>query len=146
MVGQGEISKFKEFDENDNCVMRGWMGDDQHKSSYNAFKSNWTWMPQTSPDIFASFSDGMTTLYVSWNGATGVGKWETFSGNEPHSLEFATIVLRNGFETKAEIQGAAAFVAVKAIGGPNHGKHSDVVGVLEVGSMTRNQIKQELKR
>ena len=55
------------------------------------------------------------TVYASWNGATTVVRWQILAGDAPESLNVLSEVPRVGFETTAEIETAAAWVAVQAI-------------------------------
>ncbi len=55
------------------------------------------------------------TVYASWNGATTVVRWQVLAGDSPERLEVISEVPRVGFETMAEIDTAAAWVAVQAI-------------------------------
>lgn len=146
MVGQGVAPKFEEYDEDDNLIMRAWFGLDDEEASYAAIRSNWTGTPQTAPDISVKSFDDMTTLFISWNGATGVDSWEISLGPNENELEYVTTARKSGFETKVEIEGVAAFVRVKATGGPNDGRQSDIISVTAETNVMGDKINAELRK
>ncbi|KAJ5560177.1 hypothetical protein N7513_002576 [Penicillium frequentans] len=147
MVGQGIVPKYEEYDEDNICVTRAWFGLSHNDGSYTAIKSNWTGTPQTAPDVFAHSADGMASLYISWNGATGVEAWEISAGNKKDELKLVTTVPKSGFETKVALEVVAAFVKVMAIGGPNHGTLSDLIDVVRIeGKAKKGPGKTELKK
>ncbi|KAH2206214.1 hypothetical protein KXW59_000669 [Aspergillus fumigatus] len=81
-------------------------------STYRAYKFAFTGRPNTPPDLVASVagtdaSDFVTTIYVSWNGATDVARWNfyaraaanappVFIGNTTKT-NFETIYLAHGY-------------------------------------------------
>jgi hypothetical protein len=146
VVGQGVAPKFEEYDEDDNLVMRAWFGLDDEEASYAAIRSNWTGTPQTAPDISVKSFDDMTTLFISWNGATGVDSWEISLGPNENELEYVTTARKSGFETKVKIKGVAAFVRVKAIGGPNDGRQSEIISVTAATNVMGDKINAELRK
>jgi hypothetical protein len=86
-------------------------GDD----SYRAFRFPWKGQPASVPDVAADrTSDDEVTLYVSWNGATEVERWEVLAGPHPDGLEPLGSVPRDGFETAISARTEAPHVAVRA--------------------------------
>lgn len=82
--------------------------------SYRAFRFPWVGRPDSLPDAVAS-TDGRTTkLYMSWNGATRVARWDLLAGTTRTELARMRTVRRSGFETLARVRGARRFVAVRA--------------------------------
>ncbi|HEX5146858.1 MAG TPA: arylsulfotransferase family protein, partial [Conexibacter sp.] len=82
--------------------------------SYRAYRFPWSARPLTQPAIAASTdAHGRTRVYASWNGATGVARWELLAGPSASALRPVASVARSGFETAASIAGAP-FVAVQA--------------------------------
>ncbi len=60
-------------------------------------------------------SDGKTTkVYVSWNGATRVARWDVLGGNTPATLGAVGGAARSGFETLVRIGRPLPYVAVAA--------------------------------
>jgi hypothetical protein len=83
--------------------------------SYRAFRSPWRGLPDDRPAVAAE--DGpkdRTTLYTSWNGATGVDTWEVIAGPGPDSLESLGSAPRKGFETAIAFTTDEPYVAVRA--------------------------------
>lgn len=81
----------------------------QGGSSFRAYKyAGWNATPAASPDV-ASFYDsgtGMTSVYMSWNGATNVASWRVGGKTAPKS----------GFETLVELTGYVPIVQARALG------------------------------
>ncbi len=116
MVGWGQQPYFSEYNS------RGQLEFDAHfvdgTANYRAYRFPWTGTPQTTPAVAASTRSGKTTVWASWNGATGVSSWRILAGSSPSSLSPVATVRKNGFETAATI-GAAKYVAVQALGSRN---------------------------
>ena len=55
-------------------------------------------------------------VYASWNGATGVARWQVLAGDVVHSLRSVASKHRNGFETAITAR-RTRFVAVRALSG-----------------------------
>ncbi|KAL5358956.1 ASST-domain-containing protein [Aspergillus floccosus] len=132
LVGHGIIPGLEEYDENDNCVLRVQYGFSPNDGNYAAIRSAWVGTPRTSPQVVACRSSkDRTRLYISWNGATDIGEWEIWTGGGEDTSQYTTRVKKTGFETVAEIDGTPFHVAVRAVGGPNHGHRSTAVKVNE---------------
>lgn len=83
--------------------------------SYRDFKQHWVGCPKTKPDVAAEpTSGGKTAVFVSWNGATEVEKWEVYGGDSPDSLKCVATVPKGGFETEVKIR-KAKYIQVKPI-------------------------------
>jgi hypothetical protein len=59
---------------------------------------------------------GSVSVYVSWNGATAVRKWQVMAGSGAGSLGPVTTASKNGFETRIDVQSSATTFAVRALG------------------------------
>jgi len=70
------------------------------------------------------------TVYVSWNGATGVNSWRVFGGSSAAALKPVATASKSGFETAITAR-ARAYVSVQALGYKNRplGSRSAVVQV-----------------
>ncbi|MDQ3523620.1 MAG: arylsulfotransferase family protein, partial [Chloroflexota bacterium] len=85
-------------------------------NSYRAYRYEWTGQPIDSPDVLAEAgANGSVTVYVSWNGATGVASWQVLAGPDAAQLQPATSVARDGFETAIPVQSAEPYFAVQAL-------------------------------
>lgn len=84
--------------------------------SYRAYRFPWAGMPAVPPDV-AVETDGAggATIYVSWNGATGVTEWQVVTGASERDLQPITTVSREGFETAIDVDLTGEIVAVRAL-------------------------------
>ena len=88
---------------------RGW-------DTYRAYRDPWVGRPPTSPAIAAeTSSEGGTTVYASWNGATEVAAWQVLAGDGPAPLAIVGSAPRRGFETQMRLPEDADMVAVRAL-------------------------------
>ena len=83
--------------------------------SYRAFRSAWTGAPTTRPAIALRRAGDRTTVYTSWNGATGVARWRILAGSDASHLSPVATVARDGFETHVTVGSDAATFAVEAL-------------------------------
>jgi hypothetical protein len=60
------------------------------------------------------------TVYVSWNGATQVAKWQVVAGPTAGELKPVKTMRRTGFETTIALPSMTGYVAVVALDA--HGK------------------------
>jgi len=58
---------------------------------------------------------GITQLYASWNGATGVAGWRALAGASPTTLAVVGIYPTQGFETAIAAPTTAPYVRVQAL-------------------------------
>jgi hypothetical protein len=91
--------------------------------SYRAYKAEWTGRPSSPPAV--AVADG--AVWVSWNGATEVARWELLLGSDEASLRPlpGSVRARTGFETRLPLSfdaaggvadpAAGAVVAVRAL-------------------------------
>jgi hypothetical protein len=76
----------------------------------------WVGRPQTAPSVAAETrQDGGTTVYVSWNGATEVARWQVLAGDSAAGLAVAGTAPRRGFETQIRLPDLAPAVQVRAL-------------------------------
>jgi hypothetical protein len=111
-VGWGQQPYFTEYDRHGKLVLDGrFVG---NTSSYRAYAFPWSGTPAVPPAVAASTSGRTTSVYASWNGATGVGAWRVLSGASASALRPTRTVTDTSFETETTIT-AAAYVAVQAL-------------------------------
>jgi hypothetical protein len=56
------------------------------------------------------------TVYVSWNGATEVSRWQLLQGPRKAELRPIRVVAKTGFETRIPLgTGAAGWIVVRAL-------------------------------
>jgi hypothetical protein len=84
--------------------------------SYRAYRFPWQATPASRPALTVKHGSGGTTVYASWNGATGVTAWQLLAGPSSSSLSAVATAPSQGFETPIALPGAAVRVAVQALG------------------------------
>jgi hypothetical protein len=114
-VGWGERPYFTEFDASGETVFEAnipYPGE-----SYRAYTFPWTALP-AKPPVLAVASTGpeASTVYASWNGATGVSAWRVLAGPDPEHLSPIASTPRAGFETAIPVRSAEPDFAVQALG------------------------------
>lgn len=77
------------------------------RNSYRAFRFEWEGSPTTIPMLTArNDTPGMTSLVVSWNGATNISAYGAYGGETSDSLVLLKTEQRDGFETEIVIADA----------------------------------------
>ncbi len=82
--------------------------------NYRAFRYEWTGRPAQAPKVVATADGGNITGRVSWNGATGIARWELLAGADEASLAPVGSKASEGFETAVTAKSTAAVVAMRA--------------------------------
>jgi hypothetical protein len=82
-------------------------GPNQDADSYRAFRFVWRGHPTDQPAV-ATLGH---KVYVSWNGATEVRKWQLVVDGQPGATGAKT-----GFETSLQLPDGAKRIAVRALG------------------------------
>jgi hypothetical protein len=84
---------------------------------YRAYRFPWSATPAVPPSIALKVTGPTTTsVYASWNGATGVSSWRLLGGATPTTLATLASVASSGFETAIAVPSAAPVFAVQALG------------------------------
>jgi Arylsulfotransferase (ASST) len=115
-VGWGSNPDYTEFDERGRVVLDASFGRQggmpgTEADSYRAYRFDWTGHPTDSPRVTVRSG----RLYVSWNGATEVDRWEVLAGSSAQQLAIARTVAKRGFETAIPLPSGGAYVAVRAL-------------------------------
>ena len=110
LVGWGALPYFSEFTASGKEILFAkWPGKDE---SYRAlFTNTWVGLPNYAPSAKVKSS----TVYVSWNGATQVAKWQVLAGNSSSSLKVVATKPRAGFETAIKLSKSYKDYEVKAL-------------------------------
>jgi hypothetical protein len=115
-VGWGANAYFSEFDASGNVLLDALIGRQgapgKEADTYRAYRFAWTAETTGRPAI----ATGSGKIYVSWNGATKVARWDVVAGSDPSRLSSVRTVAKTGFETVIPLQTKAAYVAVRALG------------------------------
>jgi hypothetical protein len=114
-VGWGETPYLTEFNAAGQAVF------DAHlpfpAQIYRAFRFPWSATPVAPPALALKATGATTTtLFASWNGATGVSAWRVLGGDTPATLSTLATAAVAGFETAIDVPSAAAVFAVQALG------------------------------
>ena len=84
--------------------------------TYRAERFPWSATPNTKPAVVAKReSPAEVAVYVSWNGATEVAKWEVLAGEEANALSPVTTAEWSNFETRIPISSTDKVFEVKAL-------------------------------
>ena len=88
--------------------------------TYRAYKHEWTGLPTEPPNVysaaFVAGSNVTTSVYVSWNGATEVRKWNLLETDKHgHSEKLLGSSKRTGFETPLWHHEFVQYVVVEAL-------------------------------
>lgn len=113
-VGWGESPYFTEFNPAGQAVFDGHLP--YPAQIYRSFRFEWNATPATVPAIALKVAGAATTVYASWNGATGVRGWRIVAGGSPATLSTIAEIPSSGFETAATVPSEAPVFAVQAIG------------------------------
>jgi hypothetical protein len=108
LVGWGHEPYVTEYDARGRVVLDLRFGDGA--DSYRAFRYQWTGRPATRPDV-AVYGE---RVYVSWNGATEVVRWQVLGGDDREELRPFRTVRKRGFETSAPAP-PTPWLAVRAL-------------------------------
>ena len=114
-VGWGEQPYFTEFNSRGRVVFDARFVD--QISHYRAYRFSWNATPATSPAVAGAVSGGKTTVYATWNGATGVASWRVLAGASATALRPVRTARKQGFETAIALTGAQRYVQVVALDG-----------------------------
>ncbi len=113
-VGWGEEPYFTEFGPAGQILFEGHLP--SQGESYRAFRFPWSATPATSPAVAVTTTSGTTSIYASWNGATGVSAWRVLGGASPATLTSIATAASTGFETSIAVDNTDPVFAVQALG------------------------------
>jgi hypothetical protein len=136
-VGWSERGYSSEHASNGDLLMTARFASERY-STYRSFKGEFTGRPSTPPDLVASVygtddEDTTTLLYVSWNGATDVAKWnfyaQAYDRGEP---VFIGSVNKTDFETMFIADGYMDWVSAQAIDTEGNVMHTSLTMRTEI--------------
>ncbi len=114
-VGWGQSPYFSEFNAAGQTVFDANLP--YPAQVYRAYRFAWSATPTTVPSIaLKATSPTATTVYASWNGATGVAAWQVLAGATPATLAAIASGPSSGFETVITVPSVAQVFAVRALG------------------------------
>ena len=110
-VGYGATGFFSEFSPTGRLVFDAQLPDGD--GSYRTVRAPWTGTPATPPSVAAQRTDpSHVRLSASWNGATGVARWQALA---PGAKTPLATVPSAGFETTIAVASAATAFTVRAL-------------------------------
>ncbi|MCI2423292.1 arylsulfotransferase family protein [Saccharopolyspora sp. K220] len=112
-VGWGGAPYFTEFGGSDEVTFHGRFT--ESITSYRSHRSPWVGRPLDAPAVAGKPGNGATSVYACWNGATEVAAWRVLAGPDEQHVAPVLDAPRSGFETRMEVGGAQAYVAVQAL-------------------------------
>jgi EmrB/QacA subfamily drug resistance transporter len=113
-VGWGSQPYFSEYSRSGQLVLDASLPSPD--LTYRATSDNWVGLPEFPPQGAArSGSEGTTTVYASWNGATEVSSWKVLAGPTDHHLSVVAHGPRTGFETPMTVKGHFTVFEVQAL-------------------------------
>lgn len=119
LVGWGTDGSFTEFDSAGRVRFDARFADGS--VSYRAFRFELDAQPKGRPaTMVVRNPDGSLRLYVSWNGSTGVAKWQLVAGPSADRMKPVKTQRRTGFETAISFPAMTGYVSVVALDA--HGK------------------------
>jgi arylsulfotransferase ASST len=119
LVGWGTDGSFTEFDKTGGVRFDARFANGS--VSYRALRFELEARPKGRPaTAVVQNGDGTMTVYVSWNGATQVAKWQVVAGPTAGELKPVKTKRRTGFETTIALPSMTGYVAVVALDA--HGK------------------------
>ncbi|KAI0974824.1 Arylsulfotransferase-domain-containing protein [Xylaria arbuscula] len=120
-LGWGANPTFTEHLPSGECVLDVqfdlWRPDTGYPINYRAFKMDWKAYPTWDPQIATLRANeyGEFKVYVSWNGATEVAKWQLLLGDSYDNVTNPIMVVpRNGFETEIILKPDQPFIRAAA--------------------------------
>jgi hypothetical protein len=112
-VGWGETPRISEFDRSGAILFDALLG--HRYESYRAFRLPWSARPAEAPTIALGGGGRNRTVYVSWNGATEVARWQLLSGAADGLLLPGVSVAARGFESAIATDASGPRFAVRAL-------------------------------
>jgi EmrB/QacA subfamily drug resistance transporter len=113
-VGWGSAPYFTEYSATGKLLLEAeFPGSDL---SYRTMVEPWVGLPLTSPAAAARASDGKTTVYASWNGATQVVSWRVLAGPGASRMTVVARAAKSGFETAIPVPASYESFQVQALG------------------------------
>jgi EmrB/QacA subfamily drug resistance transporter len=96
-VGWGSEPFFSEYDRSGKLLFEGELPGPN--LTYRATLEQWIGLPLSPPVGVAHRTNGKTTVYMSWNGATQVVSWRILAGPSTGKLTVVATTTKSGFET-----------------------------------------------
>jgi hypothetical protein len=112
-VGWGSEPYFSEYSRSGKLLFEGEFP--RPDITYRATLEQWVGLPLSPPVGVARQTDGKTTVYVSWNGATQVVSWRVLAGPSASLLAVVTTTAKSGFESAIPVPQSYKSFKVEAL-------------------------------
>src|SRR5262249_50701752 len=112
-VGWGEEPYFSEYSRSGRLLLDATFPSPD--LTYRARLQQWSGVPAHPPAAAAQRVAGKTTVYASWNGATGVAAWRVLAGPSTDRLKSVALAPKSGFETAIPVTGDQRLFEVQAL-------------------------------
>ena len=113
-VGWGSEPYFSEYSRSGRLLFEGEFP--EPNLSYRATLERWVGLPLSPPAGATRQTDGRTTVYASWNGATKVASWRVLAGPGAGRLTVVASAARSGFETAIPVPQSYKSYTLQALG------------------------------
>jgi hypothetical protein len=114
-VGWGELPYFSEYSKTGKLLLDGVFPEPDLTYRATAI-AQWVGVPLYPPSGAVRESNGKTTVYASWNGATQVVAWRVLAGSSANNLAVGATAARSGFETAIPVARSYKVFVVEALG------------------------------
>jgi hypothetical protein len=112
-VGWGSEPYFSEYDRSGKLLFEGELPGPN--LSYRATLERWAGLPLSPPVGAVRQTDGRTTVYASWNGATGVASWRVLAASSAGRPTVVATRAEFGFETAIVVPASYKSFKVQAL-------------------------------
>jgi hypothetical protein len=112
-VGWGPLGVLSEFTGSGRLVFDARLA--KGNDTYRAYRAHWAGRPATRPRVAVAPARRGVRAYASWNGATGVGRWQALTGRRRDALRPVGDAPRRGFETAIPVVAPGRYIAVRAL-------------------------------
>jgi hypothetical protein len=113
-VGWGSQPYFAEYSRSGKLLLEGEFP--RPDLTYRATLAQWVGLPLSPPVGAARQTDGKTTVYASWNGATQLVSWRVLAGPSATRLTAVASAAKSGFETAIPVPQSYRSFEVQALG------------------------------
>jgi hypothetical protein len=110
LIGWGHQPYFTEFGPRGKALFDGRFGG-AGADSYRAYRFRWIGRPRYRPAVVLEGN----AVYVSWNGATEVRRWQLLGGHKRNALAALGSVRKRSFETRIPLPQGIEYVALRAL-------------------------------
>lgn len=121
-VGWGQSAYYSEFSEAGNTeatpsvnLLYDAAMPSSNNYSYRAYRHDWIGRPCYPPKIAVRSTNGIVTVYASWNGSTETVSWQVFAGPKRKKLSLVSTADKSGFETAVQVAAQGPYFQVRAL-------------------------------